>query len=175
MRRRNLAGIMQNLQPVTVDTLLNRQQEAQIQSLRSANMKRIIVDLYGLFEKKDSSRDIVLRGGDHVYVPSLPSGVHVLGAVASSGTIKFTPDKSYKFYLHHAGGMVKSADKKEIRIVKPDGRVLKDDLSRIDVEIGDTIVVPKKIERDHDWWKIVTNSFAIVSSAVTTAYLIIKL
>jgi polysaccharide export outer membrane protein len=175
IRRRNIMGIMQNLQEVSLDSTVVESQKQQLESLRSASMRRIVVNLDALFNDGDKSNDIELRDGDRIYIPATPSGVHVMGAVASSGTIQYIPKSNYKFYIYHAGGLVKSADKGEIRVVKPDGRVFKDNLGRIDIDLGDSIVVPKKIVKQKDWWKIVSSSLVIVSSAVTTAYLVVNL
>jgi polysaccharide biosynthesis/export protein len=175
IQRRNIMGIMQNLQDVSLDSSVVESQKRQLESLNSASMRRIVVNLEALFKDGDKSNDIELRDGDRIYIPATPSGVHVMGAVASSGTIKYMPKSNYKFYIHHAGGLVKSADKGEIRVVKPDGRVFKDNLGGVKIDLGDSIVVPKKIAKQKDWWKIVSSSLVIVSSAVTTAYLIVNL
>ena len=175
IQRRNLTGIMENLQAVTLDSLKSELQKEQMLSLRTGSMNRIVIDMEKLFQSGDHSQNIELRNGDRIYIPEIPSGVHVLGAVASSGTIKYIHSKDYSYYIKTAGGLAKSADKGEIRIVKPDGRVFHSGLSRIKIEIGDSIIIPKRLENDRDWWKIFSGSAAIVSSAVTTVFLITKL
>jgi len=175
IKRQRLDAIMENLQEVTADTVVQKIQEKKLNAVRTNEVTRILVDLEALYYGKDKSQDVELRGGDRIYIPQIPSGVHVLGAVAASGTITFVPGKNYKYYVKQAGGMVKSADKEEIRIVKPDGKVYKKRLSRVKIELGDSIVIPKKVIKDRQWLKIFRESFTILSGALTTVYVLSRL
>ncbi len=175
LKRQRLNDIMINLQEVTADTVVQKIQEKQLNAIRSNEVNRIILDLEDLFLRNDISQDIELREDDRIFIPEMPSGVHVLGAVASSGTIKFLESRNYKYYLKQAGGIVKSADKNEIRIVKPDGKVFKKKLTKVKIEIGDSIVIPKRVLKDREWLKIFTSSFTILSGALTTVYVLSRL
>ncbi len=175
IRRRNIPGILENLQDVTLDTLQARVQESQLRLLSHANVSRVVVDLVGLFERGERDKDIALRGGDRIFIPPRPSGVHVMGAVASAGTIKYAPGRRLRYYVQAAGGLLRSADRGEIRIVRPDGRVIKDDVDDVVVGLGDTIVIPRRIRRDHDWWKTITNTVTVVTSALTMVYMVTRL
>jgi protein involved in polysaccharide export with SLBB domain len=114
---------------------------------------------------KGSEYDIELEEGDSLYVPRKNSVVNVLGAVMSRGSFVYTRDADYKDYVNMAGGYTKHADQNNIYVLKVDGTARKlssglfnwnDSQSRWEIagfeeqreiEPGDSIVVPQKLER----------------------------
>ncbi|MBN2071703.1 MAG: SLBB domain-containing protein [Candidatus Krumholzibacteriota bacterium] len=141
----------------------------------SGKMNRIIIDLETISQSGERADDIVLRAGDRITIPPRPSGVNVLGAVASSGTIKYFPGKKTKYYIDRAGGFSRRAASGELRILKADGRVLKRRALSQVIELGDAIIVPEKVIRDRDWMKILQTSVSIIASALTTVYIVTKM
>ncbi|MGZ6276686.1 MAG: SLBB domain-containing protein, partial [Syntrophales bacterium] len=109
---------------------------------------------------KGSQYDIALEDGDSLYIPPRPSVVNVTGAVMSPGSFLYSERLDVGEFISMAGGYSRYADINSTYILKVDGsarRVTKGffdwntDKSRweriADVEPGDTIVVPEKIER----------------------------
>ena len=103
--------------------------------------------------------DYELQNGDTLSIPQTPLTVNVLGAVYSSSTHIFQPNMSINSYISAAGGALRSAHKRMVYLLKPDGTTLR--LTRstamlsskqwmaprgysAKVEPGDTIVVPVK-------------------------------
>ena len=119
--------------------------------------------------------DIVLEAGDTIIVPKTPGEVSVIGAVALNGTVKFKEGKNARYYIKMAGGLTKNADADQIRLVKMNGRVEKISLGYDKISPGDVIIVPKKIERKVDVLAITSTIVSIISGAVTSLYIILRL
>jgi polysaccharide export outer membrane protein len=94
--------------------------------------------------------DTVLESGDAIYVPKRPNFVLALGDVSNPGALQFVAGKSAREYLSETGGTAKTADKRRIFLVLPNGtaeplRPLKR-ADRVVVPPGSTIIVPKDID-----------------------------
>ncbi|VAX31990.1 Capsular polysaccharide export system periplasmic protein KpsD [hydrothermal vent metagenome] len=125
---------------------------------------RIAVQLYPPDELKETSYDIELEDGDSLYIPTDPMTIQVIGSVYSQNAFVYKKDKrEYNYYIDLAGGYTKNADRDSVYILKANGVALKvnsgflglswnSDRFRWEagsgqVESGDTIVVPEKLER----------------------------
>jgi len=112
---------------------------------------------------KKTPYDIELEGGDSLFIPSDPQSVQVIGSVYNQTAFVYDKDKSYSRYIDLAGGYTENADKKKVYILKADGTAVKPgsgflgiswskssnrwEFGSQNVESGDTIVVPEKLER----------------------------
>lgn len=175
LQRKSLKDIIAKSAPLREDSTGALKRDIFLE-YKPEKMNRIVIDLPSIMASKGDKGNVMLRPGDEIYIPAVPSGVQVMGAIASSGTIQYVPGKKPKYYIERAGGFLKNADDGGTRVVKADGRVLswgKAKGRRID--IGDAIVVPTQIKKSHDWWKIITSSATILGGLATTAYLIDRL
>jgi len=138
-----------------------------IDTLRQTRAKgRMSIRLAHLRLLKNSQYDIELESGDTLTIPVKRSEVNVVGSVMSQGSFIFSESLSYKDYLAMAGGYGRYADDKNVYVLKVDGSARKlangmvswnltkerwemngfgDELREI--EAGDTIVVPEKLDR----------------------------
>ncbi|RJR15471.1 MAG: polysaccharide export protein [Nitrospiraceae bacterium] len=115
---------------------------------------------------KNTEYDIEFEEGDSLMVPMRNSVVSVIGAVMSRGSFVYSGDIDFKDYISMAGGYASYADKDNIYVLKVDGTarkltsgLLSWNSSRTrwemssfgeeikEIEPGDTIVVPEKLER----------------------------
>ena len=92
---------------------------SDIASLRNIQVKRAgkVVsnfDLYDLLIKGDSSKDIVLKPGDVVFVPSVGSQVTVEGLVKRPAIFELKQDETAKQLLNMAGGLKPEAYAKNV-------------------------------------------------------------
>ena len=103
--------------------------------------------------KRAQLPDVALENGDEVLIPSTPSSVAVLGAVYNESALLYRPGRSVAEYLKSAGVNI-NADREAIFVVRADGTLqtpdlekvfFKTGLDKIDLNPGDTIVVPEKI------------------------------
>jgi protein involved in polysaccharide export with SLBB domain len=137
--------------------------------LRAAQITgRVVVRLAALEELQKSKYDIELEDGDKLIIPQTPGVVHIVGEVFNSTSLLYEPDGTVSYYLRRVGGMTKDADKKQVSVIKADGSVISIEQGNrgrlifwdsqynqwsfggfmsLRLEPGDTIVVPRKIDK----------------------------
>src|SRR4030043_989015 len=107
--------------------------------------------------------DVELEEGDTLDIPTNPHSVQVLGSVFNQTAFVYDKDKDYSDYIELAGGYTEYADEDNVYILKVDGTAVRPsgsflslswnkDLHRWEfggpnLESGDTVVVPEKLER----------------------------
>ncbi len=113
---------------------------------------------------KKTKFDIVLRGGDRLFIPKNPNTISVVGAVFNQETLLCNNNKNYNYYINHTGGYTKQADKDSVFIIKADGEAVRarassysfrwnkklhrwENSSTKKLEPGDTIVVPYRLAK----------------------------
>ena len=128
---------------------------------------RVVVKLTPLEEFRRSPYDIGLEDGDILTVPERPGVVHVIGEVFNETSLLYEERGTVNYYLRKVGGMTKDADKKRVSVIKADGSVTSKQqgsgklvfwngesnqwffggFMNTELEPGDTIVVPRKLDR----------------------------
>jgi len=143
--------------------------KALLARLRAAEITgRVVVRLSALEEFKGSSYDMELEDGDKLTVPQTPGVVHVVGEVFNPTSLLYEENGTVSYYLGRVGGMTKEADKKQVSVIKADGTVISmqqgnrgkllfwdsqrntwfaGGFMSHHMEPGDTIVVPRKIDK----------------------------
>ncbi len=175
LEHRHVEEVISALQRSYVDSIESRQLKILPMELNSEKMSRIVIDLPCMVKGDYSGSDIDLQDGDRILIPRLPSGINVIGAVASSGTIKHLPGKNANYYIQRAGGLTRGAEKGEIRILKANGRVVKKGALSHRIELGDAIVIPERVVRDRNWLQAIQSSVSIIAGALTAVLIATKL
>ena len=67
--------------------------------------------------------DTNLDDGDTIIIPSKTQQIYIYGEVNNPGTIRYTPGQSIQKYLEFSGGVLDSADNKNIYVVHPNGEL----------------------------------------------------
>ncbi len=173
IERQNLPALLASTQLLERDSLGKLEAPPPL-PVDAGKVSRIIFDPVVLFKSKGEKANLPLRDGDEIYVPETPSGVQVLGAVASVGTIGHERGKSVNHYIKKAGGYTPNADKKETRLVKADGRVIAGGVGGKKVELGDAIIVPLRIEEKKHFSRDLATTVSIISGLATTVFIIAK-
>ncbi len=173
-----------------------QQKQAFIESLKKLKSTgRMTVRVSHLRLLKGSEFDIELENGDSLYVPMNNRVVNVMGAVMSNASLVYADKAGSKDYVRMAGGYSRYADIKNTYVLKVDGSAKKlaggsinwsgsnerwelagFDGGDRDIESGDTIVVPEKLERIA-WLreiKDIAQIFASMATATGIVYLITK-
>lgn len=143
---------------------------------------RLVIDVDRL--KSDSegpvSSLIELRDGDTLLVPQKSQVVTVIGETQQNTSHFYYPGLSRDDYVDLSGGTTRRADKKRIYIVRANGSVVTGKSTRwlgrnnrVDVQPGDTIVVPMDTDkiRPLTFWTNVTQILyqgAIAVAAIKT-------
>ena len=142
-------------------------QKRLLERLRSVKAAgRVVVAMGPADEMQGTARDLALEDGDSIAVPTRPGTVNVLGAVHNQTAFLWTKSSTYEHYLQLAGGPTKAADKGGLYVVRADGSVVSrrqggsslrwdsehrrwvsGRLSGMDIEPGDTVIVPENLEK----------------------------
>jgi len=175
LERKNFNEIITKSAPLKEDST-GRIRPELVFDFDPKRMNRIVIDLRTVLESQGRIANISLRPADVIYIPETPSGVQVMGAVASSGTIQFVANQKPSYFIDRAGGFLRNSDRDGTRLVKADGRVLTwSKANGREVDLGDAIVVPTEVKKDRDWWKILTSTATIIGGLATTVYIVDKL
>jgi protein involved in polysaccharide export with SLBB domain len=175
LERQRVPELVEKSSPIIQDSTGNLMRQ-MLFDYEPQSVNRIIIDMDGILATHGRNGDILLEPGDRIFVPAVPSGVTILGAVGANGTIKYTDRNSVKDYIERAGDFTPQADEKGTRLIRANGEVIsgKHALGK-KVELGDVIVVPTKIKREHDWGKTLTTVLTATTSVLTTVLIIDKL
>ena len=97
-----------------------------------------------------SSQETILFDGDAIIIPKNPNVINVIGEVLNPTAFEFSRNISISSAISLAGGYQDYADKSKVYVIKANGIIERNKRnvfagSRIDLEPGDTIVVPRKI------------------------------
>jgi protein involved in polysaccharide export with SLBB domain len=125
------------------------------------------------FEKAlsgDPSEDVLLKDGDLIVVPRAVGTVRVIGQVSDPGEIDWEPGKRYGYYVDRAGGYSDRAHRGKTRVIRRATGEWAGARGAGELAPGDTVWVPERT--DTDWWRVVREAAAFVTS-VLTAYVII--
>ncbi len=165
-----------------------------LEKMRSAKPTgRMVVDLRKVVQMPNSDFDLKLQPGDWLIVKKRPDYVNVLGEVYNQTALLVVPGKKVGYYLTKVGGTTDTADEKQIYLVRADGTVISKrqagffGLSTWDsendrwqlgsfedlrVHPGDTIIVPKKVEK-YPWLRVVKSVTQIMYQIAVAAGVII--
>jgi polysaccharide export outer membrane protein len=140
-----------------------QQRQRALEGLRNAPVSgRLVIHLRA--DRKGfegSPDDIELRAGDSLTIPKQPGAVIVVGQVYNSNAITYMPGRNAGWYLSHAGGATRLADKRAIFIIRADGSVTSGKQGGLwsggalssAVGPGDMIVVPERPILGSNTWK----------------------
>ncbi len=121
-----------------------------VSQLRSTKaVGRLVIDLNDIIAGRKGA-DVVLRDGDALFIPQVTQEVMVLGEVQYPTSHVYRTGLTRQDYIAMSGGLSNHADKKQIYVVRANGRVVPSGhggrwFSRsgsVDIEPGDAIVVP---------------------------------
>jgi polysaccharide export outer membrane protein len=135
---------------------------------------------------KGSEYDIELEDGDNLSIPMVNNVVNVAGSVMFQGSFIYSTNLSYKNYIEMSGGYSRFSDQGNVYVLKVDGSAMKVkgalawnpfqsrwELTAFgesirEIEPGDTIVVPEKIERVA-WLRDIKDITQILANVALTA------
>jgi protein involved in polysaccharide export with SLBB domain len=128
------------------------------------------VDFVRLLRDHDESENIALSRNDRIVIPRASRTVTVSGQVANPSAFLHNPAYGIQDYIRLAGGFSKTAQEKNVRVIRgKTGKWIDADYVQ-QVEPGDTILVPEKPPRDG--WRIFLDGMQVVSQIVTIIYII---
>ena len=103
-------------------------------------------------QNSETTKNFILKDGDLIIIPSLSYEVIVQGEVLNSSSFIYDESLSFNDYIEAAGGFSEYADKRSVFVIKANGQSIaigKNIFSsnQFPIEPGDTIVVPRNLDR----------------------------
>jgi protein involved in polysaccharide export with SLBB domain len=106
---------------------------------------------------QDSSKDIILKNNDEIFIPEKVNHIYVYGEISNQGTVSFKKNKDLNYYINKKGGLLDSADSKSIYVLLPNGetfrlnqrkRIFSNNISVSSQELypGSIIFIPREID-----------------------------
>lgn len=154
-------------QAAVMQQVLNSQKDLIAKLKASEPTGRMVIKISDIMLMPSSDYDVELRPADRLIMGKRPDSVNVMGEVYNPNALLLEKGKDVSYYLSLVGGMTNSADKKQIYVIKADGTVTSKKQEKLGLfswdsqekrwgigsfnsmklDPGDTIIVPKKIER----------------------------
>jgi len=131
---------------------------------------RAVVDFQRLFEEGDESQDILLEGGDVIFIPQTRRTVSLSGQLRNPGLIHYEEGQRAEWYIQEAGGYAFNAHKRGARLIRARSGQREDLHANLTIKPGDEIWVPEKQYRD--WWGFVQDTVRTTAEALTLLVLI---
>jgi protein involved in polysaccharide export with SLBB domain len=159
-------------------------QQELVKRLRNTEASgRIVVDLDTPNRMRQEGHDMVLSHGDKLFVPSRNDTISVLGAVYSPNALRHSQGMTVGDYLNEAGGATAVGDLNNLYVIRADGKVhavsnykegwwiFRKGLLSSELNPGDTIIVPEKVEWVDHWGDFLKNSSAVAQILTSGALL----
>ena len=126
--------------------------------------------------EQDQSKDIELKDGDSIFIPSMPTEVYVFGEVMNPGSRIYNPKFGFQSYINESGGLTNFALDSHIVIVSPDGVAQKGKRSlrfineSSNILPGTMIYVPREVgKRDNlEVSALMTNVFSSLAISLAS-------
>lgn len=141
---------------------------------------RIGLDLPLALEDPNYRDNLILSGGDSVYIPEYIPVVYVAGAVNAPMSVTLVPGKNLNYYISAAGGFKRDADKNRAYVIQPNGKVesiakhwwfLPD--SKPEPLAGGTVFVPERDPTDRRDWVGLAGSIAQILASLTAIVVVV--
>jgi polysaccharide export outer membrane protein len=142
---------------------------------------RIGVDLPKVLSDPKGRDNLILSGGDSIFIPEYVPVVYVNGAVNAPMSVTFLPDKGLDYYIASAGGYTRKADKSRAYVTQPTGKVesvhsrfwfVPD--SKPAPLAGGAIFVPERDPADRRDWVVYATALAQIVASLATTVLVVN-
>jgi polysaccharide export outer membrane protein len=90
-------------------------------SVRRSVPERVGIDLPRVLKDTTFRDNIVLMGGDSIFIPEFDPVVMVRGAVNSPGAVAYEPGRNLDWYVDRAGGYTQTGDNDRPYVTQPNG------------------------------------------------------
>ena len=122
----------------------------------TVNVKKIVIkdrfpvgiDLAAALKEPKCTKDIILRNGDQVVIPSHDNTVRISGEVLYPNTVTYVENKSASYYINQAGGISEKGRRSKAFIIYANGQVSR--LYHGRIRPGCEIVIPTKRDKQID-------------------------
>jgi len=130
---------------------------------------RVIVRLESIEQLEGAEDDIKLEARDKIIIPQPPQTVSVIGSVKNPSTVVYRVGLRLDDYVKQAGGTTEDANTKEMYVMRANGTTDSAYVKIKEMQPGDTIVVPQKIEAKPPQLALWQSVAGIIGSVALTA------
>lgn len=130
---------------------------------------RVVVRMESIETLEGTEDDIRLEARDKIIIPQPPQTVSIIGAVKNPSNVVYRQGLRLDDYLRQAGGPTEEANMKELYIMRANGTTESAYLKLKEMQPGDTIVVPQKIETKTPQIALWQTVASIIGSMALTA------
>lgn len=148
----------------------------RLQQLESVSTRvelgRVVVRMTSIEQLEGTEDDIQWEAHDRMLIPPPPQTISIIGTVKNPSTVIYRIGLGIDDYLQQAGGLTEDANRKEMYVMRANGTTESAYLKVKEMQPGDTIIVPQKIEAKTPqlmlWQNIATiiGSFALVAAGI---------
>ncbi len=149
---------------------MSPEDKAYIKTKGREERGRLAVDFERLFLANDESQNLLLEGGDVIFVPEVRRTVSLSGQFRKPGLINHVKGNDVNYYVGKAGGFAWGANKGGARLIRARTGVRERLDGDLLVEAGDEIWVPEKEYRD--WWEFTQSTIRTVAETLTLVVLV---
>ena len=161
---------LQELQEVSGLADMSPEDRAYLKTKGREERGRVAVNFERLFEANDESQNILIEGGDVIFVPEKRRTVSLSGQFKRPGLLDFEQGRRVGFYLEQAGGYAWNADKGGARLIRARTGAREKLRRNAMVEAGDELWVPEKEYRD--WWGFAQSTMRTMAETLTLVILV---
>lgn len=143
--------------------------------------REVSIALTKIMNNPGSKDDILLEEGDQIIIPAFDNMVSVAGEVFKPLSISYDESKTLKNYLYDAGGVMKSANKRRIFVVYPNGKAASTKTRFLffkkypEITAGAKIFVPKEPEKKGADLSKVGIIVSAISGLITTLAIVYQI
>jgi protein involved in polysaccharide export with SLBB domain len=142
---------------------------------------RIGVDLPRVLENPKYRDNLILSGGDSIFIPEYTPVVYVNGAVNAPMSVTYVDGRGLDYYVAAAGGYTRKADKGRAYVTQPSGKVQSVNTrfwffpdSKPRPLAGGAIFVPERDPADRRDWLATASALAQIIAGLATTVLVVN-
>lgn len=151
---------------------MERKEKAYYREMSREIKGLVSTDFPALFQEGETEFDIPLRDSDVIIVPSKDYSVNVVGHVKRPGLVDYVAGQDYNYYINLAGGYNTGAWKSKARVRKAGTGELVP-AKRATIEMGDTIYIPERVERDR--WELFRDIALVTAQFATVIMMVVQI
>ena len=148
---------------------MNPEERAYLKTKSREERARLVIDFERLLAG-DESQNILLEGGDVIFIPEKRLTVNLSGQLIKPGLITYIEGHPVAYYLEQAGGYALRANKDGARLIRAETGQREDLKMGMAVEPGDEIWIPENEYRD--WWRLTRETMTTIAQTLTLVVLV---
>ncbi len=127
---------------------LSPDEKSYLKYRNSSTAGRVSINFEELLSDEKELYNIILRGGDEIYIARRGLSVNVMGAVINPGLIDYKEGADLAYYIRQVGGYQDDSERRRVKIIKGGTEIWLKPKHVEEIDVGDAIWVPEKPYRD---------------------------